>query len=382
MKFLDLDKEYEQIEWKKALEQVFEEKSFINGSSVRDFEAIMGNYFYVSREDCSSSLGVSSGTDAITVAMMAIMEQHKIENPVVLTTPYTFISTIESPIKLGAKIIFCDIKSDFNVNMDLAKEIISKEKIDIFIPVHLFGLPCDIDEEIISLCKAKNTFIIEDACQSFGSDINNQKVGTFGDIGCFSFFPSKNLGCAGDGGLIVTNCNDLYDKCEIIRNHGSSDKYYHETLGGNFRLDSIQAAILSAKIPYLELFIESRKINASIYKEWLSVLHYMDKSELILPNNENSDITHTYNQYVIRVSKNRKRDLMEYLKSCNIPTADYYPLCVFDQPCFKNYNFNKEDCKEAIKATQESVALPIAYLSWIELKYIIKKIDIFHRQFY
>ncbi len=250
MEFLNLDREYKNINWQKALEPIFHKKDFINGEIVSEFEKEIAKYL-----ETKYAIGVSSGTDALLIAIVAL----GIKNPIVLTTPYSFVSTVESPMRIGAKIKFCDIDNTFNIDINRVKEIISKNHIDVFIPVHLFGLPCFLDDELIKLCKERGTYIIEDAAQSLGSMINGKKVGTLGDLGCFSFFPSKNLGCAGDGGLISTNSKKLYDKCVMIKNHGSNKKHLYEMQGGNFRLDSIQAALLLQKLPLLDSkFIKDR----------------------------------------------------------------------------------------------------------------------------
>jgi len=366
MKFLNLDKEYEYINWQKTLEPIFNNKDFINGNVVNQFEKEIAKYLKV-----KYTIGVSSGTDALLIAIKAL----NIKNPIVLTTPYTFISTIESPMRLGAKIKFCDIDNTFNIDINKAKEIIAKEHIDIFIPVHLFGLPCILDKELITLCKNKGTYIIEDAAQSLGSMIDGKKVGTLGDLGCFSFFPSKNLGCAGDGGLIATNSQKLYEKCVMIKNHGSDKKYSHRIQGGNFRLDSIQAALLMQKLPLLDSkFIEDRCNSASIYNLFFNGIYDLG---IVCPEGykkEDNEVetVHTYNQYVVKVKKNRDK-LRNYLKQKGIPTAIYYPKCIPDQICYEGFNFNN-NYQNAQKATKENLALPITFLNKEDIVKIINEI--------
>jgi len=369
MKFINLSREYEYYNWYEAIKPVFDDTSFINGKQIQQFENELANYV-----GTEYAVALSSGTDALQVAILSL----EIKKPIVLTTPYTFIATIEMPIRLGAKIIFCDIKNDFNIDMEKTKEIIKNKRIDIFIPVHLFGRGADIDEEVIKLCKSRETHIIEDAAQAFGTTIPTleryddkssmskmRHVGSWGDIGCFSFFPSKNLGCVGDGGAITTNSKEIYKKAKAIRNHGSYIKYHNELHGGNFRMDTLQAAILLAKLPNVEKFLHSRFMTALTY---ISEFNKIEEIELpkITPVGQ-----HTFNQFVIRV---KDRDgLQEHLKHNGIPTAIYYPTHLGEQFCYENINFQCP-CTEAKKATQENLALPIAYLTKKEEELITKTI--------
>lgn len=368
MKFLDLNREYEYFNWEEAVRPIFENKSFINGEVVKTFEKQISKYLNV-----KYAIGISSGTDALMVAMMSL----GLKNPVVLTTPYTFIATTEVPMRLGATIRFCDIDDTFNINMQQVKEVIKKDKIDIFIPVHLFGYPCLLDDELIQLCKKRGTYIIEDAAQSLGSSIDSKQTGTIGDLGCFSFFPSKNLGCAGDGGLIVTNSDKLFEKCLMIKNHGSKIKYSHEINGGNFRLDSIQAALLLHKLPYLNKFIDNRIKSAEIYNLFFNSIYDVGIKYSQIGSDENN-IIHTYNQYVVKVGKNRDK-LKKYLAGQGIPTALYYPKCLSEQPCYKKIDF-KCKCEESKKAVKENLALPIAYLTKDEVVNIVYKIRDFYEK--
>jgi len=360
MIFLNLDREYEFFNWKKILEPIFEKKDFINGKCVSDFEEKVKEYI-----GAQYALGVSSGTDALWVSLLSL----GIKNPTVLTTPYSFISTVEVPIRYGSKIVFCDIDKTFNIDIDKCKEIILNNHIDIFIPVHLFGLPCNLDNEILNICKKRGTYIIEDAAQSFGSKLKNKYVGTIGDIGCFSFFPSKNLGCAGDGGMVVTNSKEIYEKAKMIKNHGSCEKYNHITHGGNYRLDTIQAAILNAKLSDINYFIRSRIDTASAYNYAFKKIE-----EINIPKCKVG--THTYNQYVLQIKEDRD-GLKEYLKKKDIPTALYYPYCLAEQPCYEGIDFG-DNCPNSKKMTKQNLALPIAHLRKDEVDFIIKSINNFY----
>lgn len=361
MKFIDINREYEDFDWQESLKPVFDDKCFINGSSVKQFEKNISSYL-----NCKYSVGVSSGTDALTVALMST----EIKNPVVLTTPYTFISTVETVLKIGGKVLFCDITDDFNININRVKEIIENKNIDIFLPVHLFGNACYLDEELLNLCKNKNVRIIEDAAQALGTEMNGKKVGTIGNLGCFSFFPSKNLGGAGDGGLVVTNDENLCNRCLMIRNHGSKIKYIHEIEGGNFRLDTIQAAILNFKLSYLNKFLDSRIKSSRLYNDAFSTIKEI-KTPRKLPN-----ILHTYNQYVLQIKENRDV-LKKYLNNKGIPTALYYPSCLTEQPYLKG-KFSGDTCTISKNMARKNIALPIAHLTEEERNFVIKEIKNFY----
>jgi len=367
MKFLDLDREYNYFDWKKALEPVFEAKSFINGPQVKKFEEAISKQFIGSKH----AIGVSSGTDALQVALMAL----DIKDKVVLTTPYTFIATTEMPIRLGAKIVFCDIDDDFNMDMNQAKEIIRTKKIDVLLLVHLFGLPCLIDDELLALCKKNNVKIVEDCAQALGSSIDfstgKKYVGNIGDIGCFSFFPAKNLGCAGDGGLVSTNSDELAEKCRMIRNHGSKIKYHNEVHGGNFRLDSIQAALMLAKLPFLSDFISIRQKNAEYFNTFLT-------NRVKVPLSY-CNFGHTYCQYVIQVDgdKTDRDDLQIWLKEDKIPTMIYYPMCLSEQECYKKIDF-ESNCKNSISLTKKNLALPIAFLTESEREQVVNRVNSYY----
>jgi dTDP-4-amino-4,6-dideoxygalactose transaminase len=362
MQFLNLDREYAKIDWQSVLAPVFESKQFINGPQVKEFEQAV-----VEKFDCQYAVGVGSGTAAIELAFLAAADMHT-TGLTVLTTPYTFIATTEIPYRLGCHLRFCDIKSDFNIDIDAAKQIIKNEHIDIFLPVHLFGQCCTLDDELIDICRRKGVLIIEDAAQAFGARYNNKFAGTFGDFGCFSFFPSKNLGCAGDGGLVVMKQRSLYEKCLALRNHGASQKYTHILHGGNFRLDTIQAAILLAKLPLVDQFIEDRRKTAALYNKY-----FVGADDRLIPPQETTGCFHTYNQYVLRVEHNRDA-VVDIIGSNNITTMLYYPRSLLKQPCYAFAGFC-DSCPQSEIAAEENLALPIAHLTTDETLEVITAVQ-------
>lgn len=366
MKFLDLDREYSFFNWKDALAPVFKSKFFINGPQVEQFEDAVAEFLGVKH-----AIGVSSGTDALQVAFLALRPKDQ----VVLTTPYTFIATTEMPIRLGAKVIFCDIDETFNMDTHMAKEIIRDRHVDILLLVHLFGKPC-ISPNLLELCKEQGIIVIEDCAQAFGAVAESCggecmrsemiSVGAFGLAGCFSFFPAKNLGCAGDGGLLTTNDAGLAKRFRTIRNHGSDIKYMNTMHGGNFRLDTLQSSLLLAKLPYVRGWVNRRRKTAQRYNNAFREL------PVICPG-ETCDHRHAYHQYVLQVEADIREGLRNYLKERDIPTAIYYPRCLSEQPCYVNMDFEC-DCINSRKAAKTNVALPIAYLTPQEVDLITNTI--------
>jgi len=321
---------------------VFDSQYFILGPTVANFEKECAEYI-----GSKFALGVSSGTDALIIALMALDIK---EGDEIITTSFTFFATAGSIVRLGAKPVFVDIDPvTFNIDPNKIKDAIT-EKTKAIIPVHLYGQSVDIDP-IIEIAKENNIYIVEDAAQAIGSKNKNRSVGTFGEFGCFSFFPSKNLGGAGDGGLVTTNDEQLYDKLVKLRNHGMHPKYYHAMIGGNFRLDALQAAVLSVKLKYINDWHEARIKNAKFYDDAFEKV-----SEIITPVilSENYSI---YNQYMIRID-NRER-ILEKLKSANIGHDIYYPVPLHLQACFSYLGYKEGDCPISEKAAKEVLALPI-----------------------
>jgi len=325
-----------------VVEEIFDTQYFILGPTVSNFEKKCAKYV-----GTEFALGVSSGTDALIIALMALDIKPGDE---IITTPYTFFATAGSIARLGAKPVFVDIDPK-TYNIDVTKiEAVITDKTKAIIPVHLYGQCVDIDP-IIEIAKKNNLSVVEDAAQAIGSKNKKRNAGTFGEFGCFSFFPSKNLGGAGDGGLVTTNDEKLYDKLVKLRNHGSYPKYYHAMIGGNFRLDALQAGVLSVKLEYLNDWHEGRRRNAAFYNKTFSAVPQIITPE-ILPENYS-----IYNQYVIRVPN--RDEVLTKIKEANIGCEIYYPVPLHLQKCFEYLGYKKGDFPESEKAADETLALPI-----------------------
>lgn len=362
---LDLKAQYRSIkdEIKQAIDEVLEEQRFILGKHVALLEEKIANYC-----NCNYAVGVSSCTDALLVSLMAIDINPGDE---IITTPYTFFATVGSIVRLKARPVFVDIDIEtYNLNHEQIEEKITS-KTKAIIPVHLFGQCCEMDF-IKNLAKKYNLKIIEDAAQALGAMYKDKKAGSIGDLGCFSFFPSKNLGGYGDGGIVVTNDDFLYKKIKMLRVHGTEKKYYHKLIGGNFRLDELQAAILLVKLKYLDDWNKRRAECAKRYNQLFSEAGLLDK--VILPKIKQTN--HVFHQYVIRVKERDK--LLEYLKEKGIGCAIYYPLPMHLQECFSYLNYKKGDFPNAEKAAKETLAIPMyPELTLQQQMYVVEKIKEF-----
>ncbi|MCI0473316.1 MAG: DegT/DnrJ/EryC1/StrS family aminotransferase, partial [Ignavibacteria bacterium] len=328
---LDLKAQYKTIkrELDDALLRVAESQYFILGPEVEKLEENICDYL-----NCRFAVGVSSGTDALLIALMAIDIKPGEE---VIIPDYSFFATAGVVSRLNAVPVFADIDiKTYNIDINKIESKITK-RTKAIIPVHLYGQSADMGG-ISEIARKHGLKVIEDGAQAIGSQYSNGKyAGTTGDIGCFSFFPSKNLGCFGDGGIVTTNDETLYEKLHILRVHGSKPKYYHKIIGGNFRLDAIQAAVLNVKLPYLDSWSEKRRKNASLYNELFigtglssetGVTQFSSADTVLLPEPvyKNSGLKnyHIYNQYIIRVSK--RDELRKYLAEREIGTEIYYPV--------------------------------------------------------
>ncbi len=295
-------------------------------------------------------MGVSSGTDALIVSLMALGAGQGDE---VIVPSFTFFSTAGSVQRAGARPVFCDIDPEtFNLDPNRLEELIT-DRTKGLIPVHLFGQCADM-ESILEICARRGLWVIEDAAQAIGAQYKGKMAGSLGDTGCFSFFPSKNLGGIGDGGMVVTNSQSIAEDVRKLKEHGASRRYYHSLVGGNFRLDAIQAAALSVKLSCLEQWHEQRIHNARAYSEAFSDLH--DKGLLTMPS-ESPGLRHVYNQFVIRVTN--RDELQDYLTAKGIGTAIYYPIPLHLQRCFYEYGYSEGSLPESEKASREVLALPI-----------------------
>ncbi len=361
---LDLKAQYAPIksEVMKVIEQVVDSCQFINGPQVKQLEQMVAEY-----SGCKSAIGVSSGTDALLCVLMGLDIGPGDE---VITTPFTFFATGGCVWRLGAKPVFVDIDpGTYNIDPAKIEKAVSK-RTKAIMPVHLFGQLCDMDP-IMAVAKKHNLAVIEDACQSIGASYKGKKAGAIGTAGCFSFFPSKNLGTAGDGGMIVTQDAAFGEKLSILRMHGSKPKYYHQIIGGNFRLDTVHAAVLTVKLKHLDAWSESRRKNAEKYNRLLSGLDCIAKP-YILPGNVS-----IYNQYVVRVPK--RNELREFLTKNEIGTEIYYPLSLHEQKCFASMSHKRGDFPESEKAADETVALPIyPELADEQIEFVASKIKEFY----
>ena len=370
---LDLKEQYKTIkkEVLKTAEELFESQYFILGPRVTDLEEKIADY-------CSSkhAVGVSSGTDALLISLMAIDTGLK---DMVITTPYTFFATAGSIARTGARPIFVDIDpKTFNISSECLESVVDSmprtelKKLKAVIPVHLYGQCADM-APILEICKKYNLVVIEDAAQAIGAEYQGQRAGSMGDFGCFSFFPSKNLGAFGDGGIVTTNSDEFYDKLCILRAHGSRPKYYHKLIGGNFRLDAFQAAVVSIKLKYLDQWTKARQENAQKYRALFSHAGLEDVVELPYEKEDR----HIYNQFVIRVGE-RRDDLRGFLSDAGIGTEVYYPVPLHLQECFSDLGYKKGDFPAAEHAALHTLALPIyPELSNDQMAYVVEKIKVF-----
>ncbi len=327
-----------------AIADVVTKSSFIGGDYVKQLEQKIANY-------CNTKYAVAlnSGTDALFLSLWALGITKGDE---VITTPFTFFATVEAIALVGAKPVFVDINPEtFNIDSKKIESRITK-KTKAIIPVHMFGQPAEMDK-ITSIAKKHTLFVVEDACQAIGAEYNNKKIGGIGDVGCFSFFPSKNLGAFGDGGMITTNNKDLAEKIAMLRNHGSKIKYQNEIIGTNSRLDSIQAAILLAKLPHLNIWNQKRRKTAETYSNQLKNIPWIE-----IPKVATGSIP-VYNQYTIKI-KNEKRDLVrEYLKQKGISTMVYYPQPLHLLSAMAYLHYKKNSLPKAENTCQEVLSLPI-----------------------
>lgn len=372
---LDLKSQYEiyKDELTPILLKICEEQRFILGKELVAFEEAVAKYIGVPK-----AVGVSSGTDAILVSLMALGVK---AGDKVATTTFSFFATAGSIARVGAVPLFVDIEED-SFNMDMAKleEVLNKDTVKAVIPVHLFGQLCDM-ERLMKLKEKYGFLIIEDAAQSIGAKYKDgRQAGNFGEYGCFSFFPSKNLGCFGDGGLVVSKDVALAEKIAILRNHGGKVKYYHDTIGGNFRLDNLQAAVLNIKLKYLDGWHKARQRNAERYEKLFAERDLGAFVSLPKPLYKTSGVEnyHIYNQFVIRAK--RRNELKQFLAENGVGCEIYYPLCFHEQKCFSYLGYKRGDFPVAEKAADEVLALPIyPELSYEQQEYVVKTIEKFYR---
>lgn len=360
---LDLKAQYVTIksEIEAAIAEVMESQHFILGPKVDQCEKAVAAY-----SSCSHGIGVSSGSDALLACLMA---ENIGAGDEVITTPYTFFATAGAIARLGATPVFVDIDpATYNINpAQIAAKITKKTRA--LIPVHLYGQMADMDP-IMQVANEHKFVVIEDAAQAIGAEYKGRRAGSIGHYGCFSFFPSKNLGCAGDGGMIVTNDAQRAEKLRVIRGHGSKPKYYHKIVGGNFRLDALQAAIVTAKLRHLDEWTAGRQRNAKKYDQLFAQAGLPVVTPSVVANR------HIFNQYVIRVQD--RNELQAHLQKKGIGTEVYYPVPMHLQECFAYLGVKPGAFPESERAAKETVALPVyPEVSEPQLQYVVESIGEF-----
>ena len=354
---LDLKAQYAAVrnEAMQAISEVCESQSFILGPAVVEFEEKIAAY-------CGSkhAIGVSSGTDALLVSLMALEIKPGDE---VITTPFTFFATAGCIARLGAKPVFVDVEADsYNIDAGLIEEKIT-EKTRAIIPVHLFGQIAQM-KVIMEIAQRHNLAVIEDAAQAIGASQDGIKCGNFGDCGCFSFYPTKNLSGFGDGGLVTTNTESLAEKIRILRDHGQNPRYFYKAIGGNFRLDSVQAAVLAVKLKYLDGWNEKRRQNAALYDSIFA------NSPVRAPKIEANNVS-IYHQYTVTVPERDR--LQKFLAENQISSVIFYPKPLHLQDCFKELGYKRGDLPVAERLCSEVLSLPVyPELSAEQIEYVAR----------
>lgn len=348
-----------------ALARVLDSNGFILGAEVAALEKELAEYC-----GTNHAIGCASGSDAILLALMAYDIGPGDE---VITTPYSFFATVSSITRLGATPVFVDIEPDtFNIDVSQIEAKIT-ERTKAIEPVHLYGQCADM-AALAELGEKFGIPVIEDAAQAIGARENGARAGAMGEIGCFSFYPSKNLGGMGDGGFMTTNDDGLAKKLMALRVHGSEERYYHKWVGLNSRLDGFQGAVLRVKLPHLDEWTEKRRANAERYRKL-----FLDSGlteEIGVPN-EREGAYHIYNQFVIRVPE-RRDQLKEFLGANGVGTDIYYPVSLHLQECFAFLGYREGDLPEAERASKETLALPIfPELKSEQLEFVVEKISEF-----
>lgn len=382
---LDLKPQYRPLaaEIQAVIEKVCASQGFILGPAVKELEANVAAY-----SQCRYGVGVSSGTDALLLALMALEIGPGDE---VITSPFTFFATAGTIARAGARPIFCDI-DPVSFNLDAASvgafiaehcnrnggDLINRStggRIKALMPVHLYGQVADM-RPLMELARQHGLRVIEDAAQAIGAaDADHARACSYGDIGCLSFFPTKNLGAFGDAGMCVTNDAALAERMDILRVHGGKPKYYHSFIGGNFRLDELQAAVLNVKLKHLDSWTAGRQRNAAFYD---AAFERAEAGDAVLKPYAAPGVRHIYNQYVVRV---RDRDrLRSHLATAGVGSEIYYPIPLHLQQCFAYLGHRAGDYPQAERAAQETLALPIfPELSQVQLQYVVDTIAGFYR---
>ena len=366
---LDLKAQYQSMrsEILAAIEATCDEQGFILGPRVVALEQAVAAYV-----SSAHAVGVASGSDALLLALMALGVKAGDE---VITVPFTFFATAGAISRLGAKPVFMDIRpDDFNMDPTLLERAITK-RTKAIIPVHLFGQCADMGA-IQDIARTHKIGVIEDACQAIGAAQNGKRAGVLGDLACFSFFPSKNLGGFGDAGMVTTNDQELAESIAMLRVHGSRVRYVHEAIGINSRLDALQAAVLLVKLKRLDQWAEGRRRNAERYRQLFTDAQLTDHVTLPVTHAHNF---HVFNQFTLRV---RKRDeLRAYLKDHGVGSEVYYPLPLHLQNCYRDLGYQKGAFPQSERAAEEVLSIPIyAELTDEHLQYVVQMIASFFRK--
>src|ERR1051325_7329628 len=346
---LDLKAQYAGLacEIEAAVKRVLESQQLILGPEVKELEREFAAYC-----ECEFAVGCASGSDALLLPLMALNVGPGDE---VITTPFTFFATVGSIVRLGAKPVFVDIDpGTFNMDVSQLGSVVTG-RTKAIIPVHLFGQCVEMDVLTETAGRA-GVAIIEDAAQAIGAEYKGRRAGSLGDVSAFSFYPSKNLGGAGDGGMLTTNRQDVADELRMLRAHGAKRKYYHDRVGVNSRLDSLQAAILRVKFRYLDDWAAARQANARRYDGLFDEARLRENGQVTVPS-VGAGQHHVFNQYVIRAE--RRDELRAYLNGCGVGTEIYYPVPMHLQTCFAELGYAKGEFVEAEKAADEALAIPI-----------------------
>jgi dTDP-4-amino-4,6-dideoxygalactose transaminase len=348
---VDIKSQYEEIkpEIDQAISDVINSTAFINGPAVKEFQAALEKYL-----DVKHVIPCANGTDALQISMMALGLKPGDE---VIAPDFTFIATAEVIALLGLTPVLVDVEpGTFNISTEAIEKAITP-RTKAIVPVHLFGQTADMDA-IMEIAKQNKLFVIEDACQSIGSDYMNddgkwEKSGTIGHVGCTSFFPSKNLGCYGDGGAIFTNDDELAVKLRSVVNHGMKVRYYHDDIGVNSRLDSIQAAVLKVKLQYLDKYAEARQAVAIVYDK-----AFGSQPELIIPARSPRS-THVFHQYTLQVKGIDRNKLQEFLATKDVPAMIYYPVPIHMQKAYLDPRYNPGDFPVTEQLSHTVMSLPM-----------------------
>ena len=374
---LDLKRQFSKIgaEMNAVLASVNESGQFVLGPEVKKLEDNIAKY-----SRTNYAVGVASGSDALLLALMVANIGSDDE---VIAPSFTFFASASCVPRLGAKLVFAEIDPvTFNLDpQDVASRITEKTKA--IVVVHLFGQAADMVglKAVVEDAEKKfgrKIFIVEDSCQAIGAELDGVPVGNWGDASCLSFYPTKNLGGAGDGGMVVCNDQTVADRVRLLRGHGMAPRYYHKEIGINSRLDSYQAAILNVKLAYLDEWTEARGTNAARYEKLFADANLAD---CIITPKTVGNRRHVWNQYVVRVLGGKRDELRAYLAECKIGTDIYYPLGLHQQECFAYLGYKAEDLPQTLKAAREVLALPIyPELTAEEQTYLVEKVRAFFKK--